>query len=198
MFASRAFCEDPCYRDDFDDRRDYGRGSPMRVSKMNTSDGMRNAGRIDLEAAAKLTPEQKNALAAAAKQELGVPETPRLRGERADLRPDPKRIRERLRLSQQQFAQRFGLRVKTIRHWEQQRTAPDRPAVVLLKTIEIAPDVVEEAVLALSRPRALLDLDSLPLATSWFDLEKNLSAIRGLLVEKISTLSSNDSKRFVA
>ena len=60
--------------------------------------------------------------------------------------PNARAVREALGLSQSAFAKRFGLSVKTIQHWEQQRTIPDRAALVLLKTIERAPDVVADAV----------------------------------------------------
>jgi putative transcriptional regulator len=103
----------------------------------------------------RLTREEKNAIAADAKKELGMPSEPALRYERADLRPNVRTIRERLCLSQREFASRFGLSVKTLQHWEQGRTTPDRPAIVLLKTIEVAPGAVDLAVLALSRPLSL-------------------------------------------
>lgn len=99
----------------------------------------------------KLTREERNRIAAEARAELGI-EIGHLRFERADLRPNVKEIRQRLRLSQSEFARRFGLSVKTVQHWEQGRTRPDRPALVLLKTIEMASEVVEEAVAALARP----------------------------------------------
>ena len=98
----------------------------------------------------KLTQEEKNRIAAEAKRELGMPSSPSLRFERVDLHPDAKEIREKIGLSQREFATRFGLSVKTVQHWEQKRTTPDRPALVLLKTIEIAPEIVEAAVFSLS------------------------------------------------
>lgn len=54
-------------------------------------------------------------------------------------------IRKRLRLSQAKFAERFGLSVATVRDWEQKRRRPDRIAVNLLRVIDHAPKVVEEA-----------------------------------------------------
>jgi putative transcriptional regulator len=129
---------------------------------MNTSNRSRGAGRINREFLASRTQEEIDALAAAERRGLGIPEQPQLRYERADLRPNARAIRERLHLSQQQFADRFGLRVKTIRHWEQQRTIPDRSAVVLLKTIEIAPDVVERAVWSMARCTTSISLGLLP------------------------------------
>ena len=54
-------------------------------------------------------------------------------------------IRKRLRLSQVGFAERFGLSVATIRDWEQKRRRPDRIATSLLRVIDHAPSVVDEA-----------------------------------------------------
>jgi transcriptional regulator with XRE-family HTH domain len=84
-------------------------------------------------------------------EQIGMP-VGRLAPERADLRPNVKLIRERLHLSQSEFARKFGLSVKTVQHWEQGRTIPDRPALVLLKAIDVAPDAVEDAVTSLARP----------------------------------------------
>ncbi len=62
--------------------------------------------------------------------------------------PDLKAIRRGLGLSQAQFATRFGLSVRTVQQWEQGRAIPDRPARVLLKVIESAPETVERALSA--------------------------------------------------
>jgi putative transcriptional regulator len=59
--------------------------------------------------------------------------------------PDVKAIRRELKLSQAQFAARFGFSVRTVQQWEQKRTVPDRPARILLRVIEQSPDVVERA-----------------------------------------------------
>jgi transcriptional regulator with XRE-family HTH domain len=52
---------------------------------------------------------------------------------------------ETLGLSQAAFATRFHLSERTVQQWEQGRALPDRPARVLLRTIEISPDVVATA-----------------------------------------------------
>ena len=59
--------------------------------------------------------------------------------------PDVRRLRAKLGLSQAAFAQRFGLRTRTVQEWEQGRAAPDQPARVLLRVIEVAPDTVARA-----------------------------------------------------
>jgi len=58
-------------------------------------------------------------------------------------------LREKLRLSQQQFAKAFGVSLGTVRNWEQGRTEPDGPARVLLNVIEKEPRAVLRAI----RPR---------------------------------------------
>lgn len=54
-------------------------------------------------------------------------------------------IRKRLKLSQAEFARRYGLPTGTIKDWEQKRRQPDRAALVLLKVIDQAPDMVAQA-----------------------------------------------------
>lgn len=59
--------------------------------------------------------------------------------------PDVKAIRTRLGLTQAAFAERFGLALGSVRDWEQGRTAPDRPARVLLQVIAHNPEAVAVA-----------------------------------------------------
>lgn len=56
-----------------------------------------------------------------------------------------KTIRKRLKLSQAEFAARFGIPLGTLRDWEQGRATPDKPALTLLRVIEKQPDMVAEA-----------------------------------------------------
>jgi putative transcriptional regulator len=62
--------------------------------------------------------------------------------------PDVKAIRRKLGLSQAAFARRFGFSVRTVQQWEQRRAVPDRPARILLRVIETAPQAVERALAA--------------------------------------------------
>ena len=57
-------------------------------------------------------------------------------------------IRKRQKLSQVAFARRYGLPPGTIKDWEQKRRQPDRAAILLLKVIEQAPDMVARAIRA--------------------------------------------------
>ena len=61
---------------------------------------------------------------------------------------DVKLIRERLGLSQHEFAQRFGFSTGSVRNWEQGHRRPEGPARVLLKVIDINPKAVEDALSA--------------------------------------------------
>lgn len=56
-----------------------------------------------------------------------------------------RRIRKKLKLSQAQFAMRFGFAPASVRNWEQGRTRPDGPARVLLAVIAKHPEAVEDA-----------------------------------------------------
>lgn len=58
---------------------------------------------------------------------------------------DVRAVRRRLRLSQSEFAAKFGFLPATLRNWEQGRTRPDGPARVLLAVIARHPDAVEDA-----------------------------------------------------
>jgi putative transcriptional regulator len=55
-------------------------------------------------------------------------------------------IRKRLGLSQQAFANRFGLNVGILRDWEQKRRNPDQAARTLLRVIEREPETVARAI----------------------------------------------------
>ena len=57
-----------------------------------------------------------------------------------------RRVRQRLGLTQQQFAQRIDVPLDTIRNWEQGRRYPTGAAKTLLKILDKAP---EAALLAL-------------------------------------------------
>ena len=62
--------------------------------------------------------------------------------------PNPREIRARLHLTQEQFAERFHLRLGTIRDWEQGKKQPDSAAKVLLRVIDKDPEAVERALAA--------------------------------------------------
>ena len=51
-------------------------------------------------------------------------------------------LRQRLGMTQVQFAEAFHLPLTTLRDWEQKRSTPDAPARALLLAIERGPDVV--------------------------------------------------------
>lgn len=59
--------------------------------------------------------------------------------------PDPKAIRRRLRLTQEQFSARFGIALGTLRDWEQGVRPPDGTARTLLRVIERHPEAVSDA-----------------------------------------------------
>src|SRR5215469_5138407 len=55
---------------------------------------------------------------------------------------DVRAVRRKLRLSQSQFAAKFGFQPATVKNWEQGRTRPDGPARILLAVIARHPDAV--------------------------------------------------------
>lgn len=59
-----------------------------------------------------------------------------------------RRIREKLHMSQRNFADYFGFKIATIRDWEQGRRVPTGPARNFLFVIDQEPDAVRRALLA--------------------------------------------------
>jgi putative transcriptional regulator len=58
---------------------------------------------------------------------------------------DVRKIRRRLGLSQEAFAQTYGFTVSAVRDWEQGRRKPERSARILLKIVEKEPEAVTRA-----------------------------------------------------
>ncbi len=58
---------------------------------------------------------------------------------------DVRSLRERLRLTREQFAIRYGMEVETIRNWETGKRPPDRTARSYLRAISNDPEHVEQA-----------------------------------------------------
>lgn len=58
---------------------------------------------------------------------------------------DVRKVRERLGMSQGEFAAQFGISTATLRNWEQGRREPEGPARVLLNIIEREPEAVRRA-----------------------------------------------------
>jgi putative transcriptional regulator len=58
---------------------------------------------------------------------------------------DVKKLRERLSLTQEQFALRFGLELDAVQNWEHGRREPDAAARSYLTVIQRAPETVQEA-----------------------------------------------------
>ncbi len=57
---------------------------------------------------------------------------------------DPKKVRQSMKLSQADFAMKYGFSLATVRNWEQGRRAPELPAKILLAVIAKHPEIVEE------------------------------------------------------
>jgi len=58
---------------------------------------------------------------------------------------DVRKIRGRLGLSQEAFAETYGFALSAVRDWEQGRRRPERSARILLKIVEKEPDAVKRA-----------------------------------------------------
>ena len=60
---------------------------------------------------------------------------------------DVKAIREKIALSEAEFAKLFGLTKRTLEHWEQGRRIPSGPARAFLTVIAREPEAVRRALL---------------------------------------------------
>jgi len=60
---------------------------------------------------------------------------------------DVKAIREKIALSQAEFAKLFGLSKRTLEHWEHGRRVPSGPARAFLTVIAREPEAVRRALL---------------------------------------------------
>ncbi|MGH6898410.1 MAG: helix-turn-helix domain-containing protein [Geminicoccaceae bacterium] len=56
-----------------------------------------------------------------------------------------RRVRRKVGLSQVAFARRIGVRVDTVRNWEQGKRTPQGPARALLRIIDRAPEAALQA-----------------------------------------------------
>jgi putative transcriptional regulator len=61
---------------------------------------------------------------------------------------DVRQIRRQLKMTQGEFALRFGFAIGTVRNWEQGRRSPDGSDRVLLTLIKRAPDMVQRILAA--------------------------------------------------
>jgi putative transcriptional regulator len=55
--------------------------------------------------------------------------------------PDARAVRERMGLSQSEFARLMRVSVRTLQNWEQRRRRPTGPAAALLKIVSSEPEV---------------------------------------------------------
>jgi putative transcriptional regulator len=125
--------------------------------------------------------------------------------------PDVRRLRDSLKYTQSEFAEQFGLSLRTVQQWEQGRSNPDQPARILLTTIEVDPDAVARAAsVAIWRTRVHKHSENSP----HLSLRSVLTLTNGVneadidaatsIVANMRRLSSsvqsgpNESKRFVA
>ena len=64
---------------------------------------------------------------------------------------DVKAIREKVEMSQEEFAQRFGFSKRTLQHWEQGLRVPTVPARAFLTVIAREPEAVRRALMEASK-----------------------------------------------
>ena len=108
---------------------------------------IKSRGKVDWERVDAATRDEIDATASAEIKKLGLsfPKGRRFRPAASSPVADVRVLRDLLRMSQSQFADQFGLSLRTIQQWEQGRAKPDQPARLLLRTIEIDADAVARA-----------------------------------------------------
>jgi putative transcriptional regulator len=62
--------------------------------------------------------------------------------------PDTKKIREKTKLSQKEFANLMQVSERTLQNWEQNHRNPTGPAITLLAVMNHSPKLVQEALQA--------------------------------------------------
>jgi putative transcriptional regulator len=117
---------------------------------MHTGSEHKRRGRVNWRKIARISQAEIEQQAALEKQRLGI------RDEILHTRPvfkcpDIRQLRERLGLSQNQFADRYALSRRTLQQWEQKRSEPDQPTCVFLKAIEKEPDLMAQIIDGLRR-----------------------------------------------
>ncbi len=87
---------------------------------------------------------------------LADPDAQPLTGEQlARMKPvcRAKLVRVKLRLTQEQFATRYGIPLSTLRDWEQYRNEPDQAAQSYILAIEACPEAIANALSKRWHPR---------------------------------------------
>jgi putative transcriptional regulator len=82
--------------------------------------------------------------------------TPRLQGDKIPLVYEPtlvRTLRRKLALSQEGFAERYGIPIDSIRDWETYKTKPDAATETYLRVIGTAPEAI--ATLVASQAKAV-------------------------------------------
>jgi putative transcriptional regulator len=69
---------------------------------------------------------------------------------------DVRKLRLELKMTQNEFSNKFGFEISTLRHWEQGQRSPTGPARTLLTVISKKPDAVIEALQMAQAPAIIL------------------------------------------
>lgn len=133
------------------------------MSRKATLPASYNRPASDLEAMpADRSPRTDDEIIAAAMTDPDNPPMSRTQLARMKRVPRTKTLRRALGLTQEDFSQRYGIPLGTLRDWEQERTEPDGAARTYLNVIAAAPELVQD-IIAKERARrdaALKDLDA--------------------------------------
>ncbi len=79
-----------------------------------------------------------------------------------DRNPDIRRLREAMKLTQEQFALRFGLDLDLLQNWERKRRKPEKAVLSYLRVIERLPEAASEAQEDIEMPLGNINITQLP------------------------------------
>ncbi|HEY2477063.1 MAG TPA: helix-turn-helix domain-containing protein [Candidatus Cybelea sp.] len=111
----------------------------MATVRRTNQEIRKNRGRVDAKKIASFSEDEIERFALEDDSGTGELGEPRYVPPRTDVRA----LRERLGLSQSEFARRYLLSVRTVQQWEQEQREPSEPARVLLFAIARNPRAVE-------------------------------------------------------
>jgi putative transcriptional regulator len=111
----------------------------MATVKRTNKEIRKSPGRVDVKKLASFTDRDVERFAGEDDSDTSELGEPRYVPPRTDVRA----LRERLGLSQSEFARRYLLSVRTVQQWEQEQREPSEPARVLLFAIARNPRTVE-------------------------------------------------------
>jgi len=153
-------------------------------------------GRVDRRKISSISKKEIEEQAALEKKALGIDDEGLL-ARPVFKSPDIRQLRERLGLSQTEFANRYALSHRTIQQWEQKRSQPDQPARLLLRAIEKEPYLMAHIINGLRKePESAMKPISALLDSGYVEVGQR-GAASSLLIHEVRVLTEHDASALV-